>query len=184
MAISWKTGEKNGTVEFVGCVLTGIYDRYCGFDYYSDYADVWDGEKVVAINVGSGYCTMSDRYADVTIDATPEVKELVENWQEAEYARKGRISQANSVIKEKDLIRRGEKITIVKGRKHVVGTVGIVFWVGDTKYGRSVGFKTEGDDTAKWVAFGNVEKVLNEIEIAEVKAAEEMIKANGILALV
>jgi hypothetical protein len=34
---------------------------------------------------------------------------------------------------------------VVKGRKIKIGTVGRIFWVGDTRYGRSVGIEVEGN---------------------------------------
>jgi hypothetical protein len=50
----------------------------------------------------------------------------------------------------------GKRVRIVAGRKYKHGTEGTCFWCGDTRYGRSCGFKLDGSETAEWTAERNV----------------------------
>ncbi len=175
MAITYKGGPKDGQVEYVGCTLTNRYDIYMGFDVYADYADIFDGEKVVKISVGSGYCGMTDYTAMAVKDATPEIEALAKAWREEQYRKVCQRRLAESTIKEANRVKRDDTIEVVRGRKHPIGTKGKVFWVGDTRYGKSIGFKIEGSETALWVAYGNVEKVLTSEQEEEVKEAEEIL---------
>lgn len=60
--------------------------------------------------------------------------EEVENWTAYKAARLAE----GAIIK-------GQTVTVVKGRKVPLGTVGIVFWVGENNWGTQVGFKSNGE---------------------------------------
>lgn len=61
---------------------------------------------------------------------------------------------------------KGQTITVVKGRKVKVGTTGVVFWVGETKFGWRVGFNDAAGETY-WTAVSNVEAEADESEEGE-----------------
>lgn len=52
----------------------------------------------------------------------------------------------------------GQTIRVVRGVKVPIGTTGIVFWRGETKWGTRLGFKTMQDETV-WIAEANVEYI-------------------------
>lgn len=177
MAIVYKGGEKDGQIEYVGCVLTPVYEKYCGFDVYMDYCECWNGKEVCIVAVGHGYCTMTTAVAVSTMDATPEVLALVKAWRNEKERKNNAIRRANEIIQMSKTVRRGDKLIVKKGRKHPIGLLGEVFWAGPTQYGISVGFRVTGSTEAKWVPMKNVEKVLTEEEEKELKEAQELVCA-------
>jgi hypothetical protein len=52
--------------------------------------------------------------------------------------------------------RKGQTTKVVRGRKVPVGTEGKLIWVGQTKFGKRVGFK-DASETVYWTAWGNIE---------------------------
>jgi len=52
--------------------------------------------------------------------------------------------------------RRGQTTKVVRGRKIPIGTEGKLIWVGQTKFGKRVGFK-DATETVHWTAWGNIE---------------------------
>lgn len=55
-------------------------------------------------------------------------------------------------------IRRGAIVEVWKGRKVAKGTVGEVFWIGDTQFGTRIGLKDEAGDI-HWTAASNVREL-------------------------
>ena len=54
------------------------------------------------------------------------------------------------------MVARGDRVVVARGVKVPRGTSGVVFWVGDTKYGLRVGLK-DAAGTVHWTAMGNVD---------------------------
>lgn len=61
-------------------------------------------------------------------------------------------------IDELMTVKWGRTVKVVSGRKIPVGSEGKVFWVGDTRYGRSVGLEING--SKQFTSIRNVEVVL------------------------
>ena len=66
------------------------------------------------------------------------------------------------------MVARGDRVVVARGVKVPRGTSGVVFWVGDTKYGLRVGLK-DAAGTVHWTAMGNVD--LADAPVAVVAAA-------------
>jgi hypothetical protein len=70
----------------------------------------------------------------------------------------------NSILRKEEMKREAEEISmhklvrVVKGRKVPKGTEGEVFWIGFTKFGRSVGIRLL-DGTKVFTSFENVKAV-------------------------
>lgn len=56
---------------------------------------------------------------------------------------------------ENKIVRRDKLVRVIRGRKLPIGTEGIVFWIGNTKYGESVGIELS-DKTRVFTARSNV----------------------------
>lgn len=54
---------------------------------------------------------------------------------------------------------KGDRITVVGGRKVPLGTSGVCIWVGDGNFGMRCGLKT-ADGTVHWTALKNVRKMV------------------------
>lgn len=52
-------------------------------------------------------------------------------------------------------IEKGDTVRVVRGRKVPLGTTGVVFWLGDSEWGRRCGFKSVRGET-HWTALQNV----------------------------
>lgn len=63
--------------------------------------------------------------------------------------------RAEDLAMEETTVRKEKQIKVVKGRKVPIGTTGKVFWVGETQWGRRIGFKDSKGET-HWTAIGNV----------------------------
>jgi hypothetical protein len=104
------------TVECVG-VVTGLVERHSyGLDI--------DGNETQCMSHIEA--TINQHHADMLnqIDAALKVKRDAEN-----------------AANEAKTVRVGKEARIFKGRKYPVGTVGRVFWTGETKYGSSTGLE-------------------------------------------
>ena len=66
---------------------------------------------------------------------------------------------------------KGFDVEVVKGKKVAVGTVGKVFWVGESKYGKSAGLVLESGEKV-FVAVGNLRPTQASIESAKAFDAE------------
>lgn len=144
MGIIWEAGK----VEYQGLVLrTGEMNYHDDSDFY---ALVWNvkteaPEKVIYNTTrfgGGGHCE---------VDATPEVREAYNVWNDHEIA----MRAAQRAWDEMRTIDKGDTVLVVKGRKIAKGTGGIVFWVGQNRWGTSVGIET-ADGTRAFTALENV----------------------------
>jgi hypothetical protein len=170
MAVKWMKGEKAGTTEYTGVVLKKYeVDERVMSDMWEiiSYVNIWTGEKVKKIPLGLAY--NSDWV--VTVDATHEVRAAAEVWENERAEIKRRKLEAESILNLSEIIRRGDTVKVVKGRKIRTGTVAVVFWVGDTQWGRSVGLEIDGK--REFTSFGNVQRVLSEGETKQLEYAKK-----------
>jgi len=137
---------------YVGCVVdTGEINGYDDSDFY---AVVWDDAKqefkrvVYASTRGWSYPN------GASIDATPEIAAKYAEMQEAKY----RAIQERKRMDRLMRVERGKQVKIVRGRKLPKGLIGICFWVGQTRFGWSVGIESERG--REFTALGNVEVIL------------------------
>lgn len=162
MAIRWIDGPKKGTVEFEGAVLTSVYEKYLGHDRYSDLVDVWNGEKVISIEIASGYCTMTTVFAKVEKDADAVTLEKAKTWRSEQEWNRAKKAQEKRDLEEALAIVKGKLVKVYKGRKVPVGTVGTVFWKGFNRYSPKnprVGIR-DVNDNVHWTYENNVEVLI------------------------
>lgn len=119
----------DGTITHVGCVLDkGEMNYYDDSDFY---AVVWDEEKQNITRIEYD----STRYAGgggASIDATPEVIEKASKYvYDHLFAVWNRKNEEQSKI-----ARKGNTVKVVRGTKAPVGSIGVLFWIGEArKYG-------------------------------------------------
>lgn len=122
---TWIYGKPD--VQYEGCVLN-TYERN-GYEDSDFYAVCWDREKQEIVEVeydttrcgGGGYAKI-----DATEDTLREVYR---------YYKKMATDYFDSIYNEKlaKMVRKGDTVEVVRGKKVPKGTVGKVFWTG-TKY--------------------------------------------------
>jgi len=146
-------------------------------DVWADigYAVVWDDETSEPVNVAISNSEFGTE-ATAKIDATKATIKKYEAWKaakavEAEDARvrqealdsKRRADEREESAKRNALaVRKGVKVTVVKGRKVPKGTTGFCFWEGHGQYGARIGLKEE-DGTVHWTATSNCVAVLDDV---------------------
>lgn len=120
---------------YKGCVVS-LRERngYNDSDFLATvYDQVTDSFKEIQYATTMGWC-YNNR---AVIDATPEIEQKYKEYQEIkrqEYLKKLAEQEALEVTK-------GKKLQVIKGRKILHGTIGICFWAGETRFGRSVGLQ-------------------------------------------
>jgi hypothetical protein len=107
-------------------------------------ADVWDGMKVLSVSYGGFQWNAANTSpdADVTVDATPDVRAAADAWCAVE-ARKRALERDDQEARK---VLVGREVVVIHGRKIPWGTSGVCIWRGPNKYrryGYRVGFKTE-----------------------------------------
>ncbi len=122
---------------------------------YFDYAKVWDGARVKNVVVGRD----GRMDADVVVDAGPAVLVAVAAYEAAlaaAAAKAARLALVDKKIADARRVAKGKDIVVTRGRKVKIGTLGRVFWVGDSKFGMRVGLELP-DGARVFTALGNVE---------------------------
>lgn len=119
--------------------------------------DVWSPEKSVekgipvsSVCLRNSECNHPSKRILAEVDATPEVMAQWKNWveeREREHqevlARLDRERLEAAGLREKNTVRLGKVVKIVKGRKVPLGTQGLVFWMGKDGWGKDkVGIAT------------------------------------------
>lgn len=66
----------------------------------------------------------------------------------------------------------GRTVEVVRGRKVAIGTVGVVGWFGETRWGHRVGLIIEGVEGLTFTDAGNV-RVVRDEDVVEGEDAEE-----------
>jgi len=153
------------TVQYRGLVLA---DRERNFYHDSDfYAVVWDEEKGDTFQVEYATTRFSTYDNRCSVDATDEVRAKYQALQaKREQDRRDEFA-VNRAFSHCITIEKGREVEVFKGRKVKVGTVGRVFWIGNSQYGLRLGIATSdrknsrgGNKDVAWVAEGNC-RVLN-----------------------
>lgn len=98
----------------------------------------------------------SSRYVSISVEDKFSAEE--EALYNELYGKIEALKALAEEIAEEKKIKKGVEVKVVKGRKVPVGTTGMVFWVGDTKFGERVGINTPGGETV-WTASSNVEVI-------------------------
>ena len=65
----------------------------------------------------------------------------------------------NDIHSEQRAPRKGDIVTVVKGRKVPIGTTGRIFWLKDTGYGPRIGIK-DANENVTWTYLKNVERLV------------------------
>lgn len=164
-------GEKAGTTEFVGCVLTHPEGERIGFDMYESAVWVWNNTLNLPEQI-----FVDGIYAKSNKDATPEIIKKYVEYKQTIRERADKRDRCESIIATSKNIRIGDTIKVVKGKKHPIGTTGKAFWCGKNRYGTSIGFKVGDCDEAQWVSYDNAQKVLSPEFEEQVKEAKEFLE--------
>lgn len=139
MAINWIKGEKEGQITHVGSVLE--FPVYKPHAYNSDYepfvAVVWTGEKIENVMIGEVSYGSSWANADVTVDATEEIKALVAQYKREQDRLAQRSYEINREWKSATTIKNSDMI-VVKGRKIKKGTIVNALYKFESRYGMCV----------------------------------------------
>ena len=98
---------------------------------------------------------------------TPLPSEIAENIRKIEES-VGKLERLFIELRHAKEVERGKVVKVVRGRKVPVGTVGEVFWVGESRWGYRVGLK-DGEGNKHFTAETNVEVVLNPETLEEHK---------------
>lgn len=126
MSVVYKDTDGNRTEIYKGCVIA---DRERNFRDDSDfYVLVWNEEKGEVTTVE--YATT--RYGGggtATVDITPENKAKADAWAYKLLRRTVWDDYMNELAKPK----KGDIVTVVKGRKVPKGTRGRLFWIGEKR---------------------------------------------------
>lgn len=140
--ITWSTLDGPGYTEYGKCTACTAESKALGKKPFS----FWSGNGYA--DAVSGTITLDELFA------MPEYRTeaVLLNTYKLHLA----IVKFN-IKEEEDRMRveRGKTIVVVAGRKIPRGTKGECFWVGGTKYGMRVGFKTPEGETM-WTALPNV----------------------------
>lgn len=133
MSVVFET-KSGKNVLYEGAVLyKGERNYHDDSDYY---ALVWDESE----GVGKIVEYDTTRYAGggtAKVDATDEVREKYATY----MFPKIKESVINSLVADATEVSKYKEVEVIRGRKLPIGTVGIVFWRGSTRYGESVGIE-------------------------------------------
>lgn len=164
--------HKNGNMEYAGQTLNnGEYKtvRVMSDDWDTFLtAEVWTGTEVKTVWLYEG--------GKVEQDATEEVQALANTWEEEQKRKAEKLQKAYRIMNDFDKILKGVRVKVVKGRKIKKGTEGYAFWVGDTKWGMSVGIQIDGTNERQFTSFENVTKILSKEEQLELDWAKNVLK--------
>ena len=125
-------------------------------DVYS--AEIWDVAsgtiKLMGVGV-SGFGMDAEVVADApAADYAAAFDYLVARHETRLLA--ARENRVDAAVSAAHRVAVGREIVVVKGRKVPKGTAGTAFWVGETTWGKRVGFKDAAGAT-HWTALSNVE---------------------------
>jgi hypothetical protein len=109
-------------------------------EYYSHIEITILDENLTPRYEKAGYGNMSHYEAKIDVNYT-EPEQLA---RQLLLEKKRKLQRELDEIKSRnETLKVGDTILIHKGRKYQSGTVGIVFWVGMTQYGASIGFTVD-----------------------------------------
>jgi hypothetical protein len=154
---AWEKGDRDQPmdIKFEGRVLQ-TYERN-GYDD-SDFVAIVFAEDNRFKHVEYASTRGWSYPNSARVDATDEVKDLAEaHLINIVYDRLIHAAQEKSQI-----VKRGCRIEVVKGRKVPKGTQGDIFWVGESQWGTRVGFNDDEGNT-HWTAITNVENITEEV---------------------
>lgn len=125
------------------------------------YATVWDGEKITTVGTALSDDMGYRVYADASVDATPDVRAAARAYtikREADRMKAEWERATDRLVAYAAKIERGKEVIVARGRKVPKGTTGIVFWLGEGKYGLRAGIK-DAAGTVHWTAASNLDVV-------------------------
>lgn len=155
----------NGQVEFKGMVV-GTFTPKAEI-LMMPVAEVWTGTEVI---------TKQTFFREtVEVDATPEIMEQAKKWKEAKKAALEQVEWARLILERNSKLQRGNRVEVIAGRKIKKGTTGFIFWIGETKYGMSVGLEIDGTKERQFTSPGNVNKVLTAEEEKKLEEANKIL---------
>ena len=120
--------------DFHGCVLA--IDERNGYHDSDFYATVWDEERQCVRTIDDGTTRFAAPSKYHRADASLEVREKARSWWAREVGPK---QGANVLLGQRLSINVGDTVKVVKGRKIVKGTVGVVVWKGRDSFYKPYG---------------------------------------------
>lgn len=144
---------------------------YVNGDYERIMSDVYDWVlRVVVIEDDGTYGNHSGSYNfEAKVDASPEQLQAYQDKLTADRIAELNRSIERNRLQEAKTLRNGKTVKVVRGRKVKIGTQGLLFWMGDSPWGKKVGIalsdkkdeKNRYSDVA-WTYAANVEVVLDQ----------------------
>lgn len=110
--------------------------------------------------------------AEITEDASPEVKAAAERVVRATKAVETSLANLESAKRTAEKVDTGREVEVFKKRAKGFGTKGKVFWIGESRYGTRVGVRVEGQADPFWTAISNL-RVTDAASFAEILAEKE-----------
>ena len=159
----------NGKETFAGCVIAKS-TKYWFDGMTSEYAHFWNPETrhVEIIEVGYYGCDGCNLAgASATPDLTMENARAVLRSQKRTFL----LKLEKALIAEKRVIRKGDTVEVVRGRKVPKGTALTVFWVGERETYQSARLSYRHDPVMETIVGGkteNGEKVYVKAEYCKV----------------
>lgn len=127
-------GTKTTRVEYEGRVVATVEKNLRDDSYGYAIVAEEDGTFTERLTWTSAW---GGEWPSVQVSASPELKAAYE----AHLAAQDRLARAQRVVK-------GDTVVVVRGRKIAKGTQGVVFWVGEKRWGHTVtkrvGFMADG----------------------------------------
>lgn len=148
--------SETGKVSYVGRVLsaTEAYEKFNEMTVLNARVLTEGDCRILDVCIAAKFAEGSwhtNPYEMVDVDATDAVIDEATRVLAAEHLT--RI--AADAIDEARKLERGVEVEVIAGRKIAKGTVGRIFWAGETKYGYRVGL-TLADGSQEWTAEHNV----------------------------
>jgi hypothetical protein len=134
-------------------------------------SDVWDDYSVADVVTPEGVVKTVNADQGAKVDAPPALAAAVTRAKDAAARASRLMTVARKAQERVSEVDKGKVVEVVKKRAKGYGKKGVVFWIGETRYGTRVGMNVEGEADAFWTAITNLKVIENDPE--QVAAAEE-----------
>lgn len=141
---------------------------------WTTYAVVWDAAEAKIKEVAIGNSEFGS-YGEAVVDATADARSAALEYltaKELEARTRAHDRRVDEIVYAASRPAVGRDVVVARGRKVPKGTVGTIFWVGESTYGYRrtlrVGLRTADGET-HWTAAANCD-VLNPDDYVDVEA--------------
>jgi hypothetical protein len=145
----------DGKLIFEGIIgeASTVRDGWCNsMEWYNPHMYVYtiENDSIMSYRVNLPDSVLNHLNSKLEVKFDPFMEDMVKAF---------RAKEAIKVQKRQLSIH--SPVKVIKGRKVPIGTEGEIFWIGETKWGKSVGIRLI-DDTRVFTSINNVEKILDD----------------------